>query len=176
MTDKVNKDVALLDKRAVELVGYIQDAPDDAVANMAKVAKQLCQAIYALQTPDKIQNGEADVIEPSQIQGAQPLEEAITRLIREYKEDYPDFDNLPAVKKQAWFYSIALLEKAANLGTRDIMRVYTITAQDKELASEELMSLLGFLDKRYKEYDYLRGRLNAMQVLNHIIRTKMIRT
>ncbi|MFT7215735.1 MAG: putative acylesterase/phospholipase RssA, partial [Paraglaciecola sp.] len=172
MTDKVNKDVALLDKRAVELVDYIQDAPDEAVANMAKVAKELCQAIYALQTPDKIQNGKTDVIEPPQIQGAQPLEQAITRLTRQYKEDYPDFDNLPAVKKEAWLYSIALLEKAANLGTRDIMRVYTITAQDKELASEELMSFLGFLDKRYREYDYLRGRLNAVKVLNHIIRTK----
>tara|TARA_R110000868_G_scaffold168005_1_gene402588 strand:- start:532 stop:987 length:456 start_codon:yes stop_codon:yes gene_type:complete len=52
------------------------------------------------------------------------------------------------------------------------MRVYTITAEDSELASEEIFSFLGFLDVRFRHYDYLRGRLNGMKVINEILKAR----
>lgn len=66
---------------------------------------------------------------------------------------------------------MALREKATKLEGRNIMGAYAETAYDNELASEELLSLVGFLDERFRKHVYLRGWLNAIIVLNPIIRS-----
>ncbi|MEX0322991.1 MAG: patatin-like phospholipase family protein [Puniceicoccaceae bacterium] len=168
-TDKYNKEIALLDKRAKDLVSYVDLAPDSEVQNLADTAKTLCNGIFTTSRDGSLEFGEPDEIESKKIDTSETLEAALERLEEQYKEDYPGFDELPQVKKDAWLYSIALLEKAADLNDRDIMRVYTITASADELASEEMISFLGFLDKRFREYDYLRGRLNGRRMINHIL-------
>ena len=170
-TDKVNKEVALLDTRAKELVTYVKDATDETLGAMASVAMELCQTLYQTKEPDE-GIGELDHVGQQNVAQDETLAEAIERLTLQYKTDFPNFSRTKKLKKDAWLYTIALLEKAAKLNDRDIMRVYTITAEDSELASEEIFSFLGFLDVRFRHYDYLRGRLNGMKVINEILKAR----
>lgn len=171
-TDEVNKEVALLDLRAIELVEYVKNATDENLKSMASVAIELCETLYNTNQASTQEAGEADLIEQQKTTQQESLDEAIARLTLQYKSDFPNFNRVKKLKKDAWLYTIALLEKSADLNNRDIMRVYTITAEDNELASEEIFSFLGFLDLRFRQYDYLRGRLNGMKVINHIISTR----
>jgi hypothetical protein len=173
-TDKVNKEVALLDTRAKELVTYVTEATDETLNSMASVAMELCQTLYQTKEPSVVEVvvGVLDQVGQQNLTQHESLAEAIDRLTLQYKSDFPNFNRAKKLKKDAWLYTIALLEKAAKLNDRDIMRVYTITAEDSELASEEIFAFLGFLDVRFRQYDYLRGRLNAMKVINEILKAR----
>ena len=171
-TDKINKEIGLLDERAKELASYVKDAPDETLHAMTSTAKELCQRLYQSNQPSDAIAGALDHVAQQNITPAESLEQAIERLTMQYKSDYPNFNRAKKLKKDAWLYSIALLEKAAKLNDRDIMRVYTITAEDSELASERIFSFLGFLDVRFRQYDYLRGRLNGMKVINEILNAR----
>ncbi|WP_340680484.1 patatin-like phospholipase family protein [Paraglaciecola sp.] len=171
-TDKVNKEVALLDARAEELVPYIKKSSDETLSSMLAVTKALCSTLYQTAQPSKIEAGEPDVIEQQKAAQQENIEEAIERLTEQYKSIFPHFNRTKKLKKDAWLYTIALLEKAAKLNDRDIMRVYTITAEDTDLASEKIFSFLGFLDIRFRQHDYLRGRLNGMKVINEILNAR----
>ena len=63
--------------------------------------------------------------------------------------------------------TLLTLETAAQLGTRDEMTIYGITASDSELASSELFAFAGFFDRRYRDHDYDVGRTKAQAFLAH---------
>jgi predicted acylesterase/phospholipase RssA len=155
MTDKVNRKIDLLDKRALELAKHVKGSSKTAVKRLATSAKELCEALYIEVSTDD-----------------ESMEAALLRLATQYREDFKDFEAATQEEKDAWIYSIAVLEKSANLNDRDIMNVYTITAKSDELASEQLMSFMGFFDEKYRHYDYVRGRLNATKVILHILNSR----
>jgi hypothetical protein len=63
--------------------------------------------------------------------------------------------------------TLLTLETAAQLGTRDEMTIYGITANDSELASSELFAFAGFFDRRYRDHDYDIGRRKAQDFLTN---------
>nr|WP_320165861.1 patatin-like phospholipase family protein [uncultured Methylophaga sp.] len=164
LTDEYNKEIELLDNRAEELAEYVKNLSMEELSKISGVARNLCEKVYGYHKSD----------DPQQKNTDESLNDALIRLEKQYK-DNKDSDcfmflfesELPV--RQAWLYSIALLEKVAGLNDRDTMNVYTITSEDDELAGEELMAFLGFLDERFRRYDYLRGRLNASKAIKNIL-------
>ena len=68
----------------------------------------------------------------------------------------------------SWLKLVQALEKAQNLGSKDVMTVYAITADDLELAGEQLSALGGFLDQSFRESDYSLGRRKATEFLQQL--------
>lgn len=150
-TDKINRSIELLDEIARDLVEYIRNCDKNALTAHHAVVKKLVTELYTLAPSNE------------------SLDMAIVRLGKQYQGEFTNFARVSKLKKEAWLYSIALFEKSARLHDKDTMNVYTITSSDDELASEKVMSFMGFLDERFREHDYLRGRLNARIMLNHIL-------
>lgn len=64
-----------------------------------------------------------------------------------------------------WLRSILVLEAAAGLCDRDHMRVYTITADEGNLAGEQFHAFGGFFSEMLRRNDYELGRKMARQWL-----------
>jgi len=64
-----------------------------------------------------------------------------------------------------WIDCILAFETAADLGDRDEMVIYDITALEAELASAKLEAFQGFFDFLYRDHDYNVGRQKARAVL-----------
>lgn len=160
LTDGYNKMIELLDARAKELALYVESASEDTIEQLFDTAKAMCEALFKYEASDEPKGDELTNIET--------LDHALERLSIQYDEDKPS-NAAESKRLQAWLYSIALLEKAAELGDRDLMRVYTITASEEELAGEKMFSFLGFMEEKFRRYDYDLGRLKAREVINHIL-------
>jgi hypothetical protein len=65
----------------------------------------------------------------------------------------------------AFVDTLLTMETAAQLGARDEMTIYGITAGESELASSELCAFSGFFDRAYREHDYDVGRAKAQAFL-----------
>jgi len=50
----------------------------------------------------------------------------------------------------SWLKAVQALEKVANLGSKELLVIYAITAKDGELAGERLSA---FFDKEFRNYD-----------------------
>lgn len=81
----------------------------------------------------------------------------------------PEYNDLLQKKSQPtadnFIDTLLTLETAAQLGSRDEMTIYGITATDSELASSELFAFAGFFDRRYRDHDYDVGRSKAQAFL-----------
>ena len=100
--------------------------------------------------------------------GDESYENAFARLAEQYAEDVKDKPLSPDAFK-LWIDTIAVLEKSAELGLKDLKTIYTISADEDCLVGDLLQSFLGFFDEKFRYYDYQRGRLNAMHVINGIL-------
>lgn len=100
--------------------------------------------------------------------GAETYESVFERLAAQYAEDVVDKPLNPEAFK-LWIDNIAVLEKSAELGLKDLKTIYTISADNSLLVGDLLESFLGFFDEKFRHYDYQRGRLNAMRVINGIL-------
>jgi hypothetical protein len=94
----------------------------------------------------------------------EPLETARDRVKSQWADEY---NSLPAANRDAWLDTVLALESAAQLGMREEMAIYGITASKNELASTELTSFAGFFDRRYRDHDYDVGRSKARQFLTN---------
>src|SRR5262249_11474897 len=63
--------------------------------------------------------------------------------------------------------TLLVLETAAQLATRDEMKIYGIPASDAELAGAQLFAFAGFLDRTYRDHDYDVGRQKAQAFLQN---------
>jgi hypothetical protein len=72
-------------------------------------------------------------------------------------------------KASAWIDSILVFESAAELGERDEMVIYGITAKPSELAGAALQAFAGFLDQKFRLHDYEVGRQKAQEFLKHSV-------
>lgn len=137
--ESVNERIALFDERAEQLRQLMLAGSLDASA-LAPVVGVL---LPALMTASEQQDAEA-------------------RLKGQYAADYRDLAARasPAVA-DAWIRGILLLETAADLGPRDEMNIFGITAEAGELASAGMLAFAGFFERRYRDHDYDVGRAKA---------------
>ncbi len=93
------------------------------------------------------------------------------RLKEQFKEEYEELASLRENGKaiaDSWLKAVQALEKAANLGSKELLTVYAITAKDGELAGERLSAFGGFFDKKFRDYDYFVGRDKAVNFLKDL--------
>jgi len=94
---------------------------------------------------------------------------AQSRLRSQYKKGYADLSQkISKPTADIWIDAILVLEKAADLGDKDEMQVFGITASEEELASGKLEAFLGFFDQAYRDHDYDVGRTKARGFINGI--------
>jgi hypothetical protein len=149
---EMNQRLALLDARAEGLKNAIKGGAID-VPSLATTAHSLLQLFFP--------NGEHK--SPGAI-APEKLIDAQARIAAQYGNCMEELDSVPG---QAAAYRDAVLafETAADLGARDHMTIYGITAKDTELAGAGLEAFLGFFDQRFRDHDYDVGRSHARKIL-----------
>jgi Patatin-like phospholipase len=145
---QINKDVRLLDERACQLLQALNDGTINA-ASLSATAEAILKLFF--------RDGTADT------DSVETLEKARDRIEHQYAEEISQLKDKGM--KDAFRDAILGFETAAQLGTRDVMTIYGITAHDGELAGGGLQAFLGFFDRRFRDHDYDMGRKNAQQVL-----------
>ena len=148
-TDNINGEIDKLHHRAKGLLEVVLQANTEELESIRVTAEQFCQLLY---TENK-GNYQRDFMR---------AEDTFTRYI-------PDNITLTNDQKTVWLNAILVMEVNANLTGKDKMRIYTITAEPAELASSPIAAFFGFLDVRFREHDYLVGRLKARKTINHIL-------
>jgi hypothetical protein len=104
---------------------------------------------------------------PAPRPGEPPLETLAAARERARNQWADEYNSLPAATRDAWLDTVRALESAAQLGAREEMTIYGITASNSELASAELTAFAGFFDRRYRDHDYDVGRAKARQFLTN---------
>lgn len=100
--------------------------------------------------------------------GAETAEEGRRRLRRQFQTEYAELASATSSGvAEIWVDSILALETAANLGKRDEMVMYGITANAEELAGSGLEAFVGFFEQKYRDHDYDVGRSKAQEFLRN---------
>lgn len=148
-TNNINNEIDKLHYRAKGLLDVVLQANTEELKAIGTTAEQFCQLLY---TENKKDYGQ-DFIR---------AEGTFMRYV-------PETIALTDDQRTVWLNAILVMEVNANLTSKDKMRVYTITAEPDELASSPIAAFFGFLDIRFREHDYLVGRLKARETINHIL-------
>lgn len=154
--EQVNAQIALLDARASELRDALQQDEFDA-ATLKESSSSLLKALFSKPIGNKESFTLLDL-------GTETLDHARSRISIQYSTEMTEL-GVNTDKAVAFRDTILALEKAANLGQRDYMRIYAMMADRSKLAGAELAAFLGFFDQRYRDHDYDVGRTIARSVL-----------
>ena len=148
----------------------IQEKDNEKILRLDKQADTLREKLYTTSSEEVF--AEQAIIDSmiGLVYGANEAEYAadVARLATQYRVDVEE-KPLPPSHFKLWIDTIAVLEHAAGLGPTNLKTIYTITAKKDELSGELLGAFLGFFDERFRQYDYERGRLNAMLTINGIL-------
>lgn len=98
---------------------------------------------------------------------AETIDQGRQRLRQQFHQEYDDLKSSNPIDADVWIDAVLTLETAANLGDRDEMVIYGITASAKELAGAQLEAFVGFFDQKYRDHDYDVGRLKARNFLSN---------
>jgi hypothetical protein len=155
-TSEINRAIERFDNQAAMLKAKLQDKPDQASA-FEIVSDALLNVLYeSTDSEDTSQNADRD------------------RLKEQFHREFSELSEAHDEKlAETWLNMVLVLEKAADLGPKDLMRVYSITSDDVELGGEKLSAFAGFFKQEIREYDYDLGRkkardfLSQLQELNH---------
>jgi predicted acylesterase/phospholipase RssA len=146
MAEQLNQQVNTLDKRAKQLADVIESRQID-VRSLGAAAVQLGD-LLAGSDPERIKN--------------------IERLKIQYRALYEKLMTIGADEADAWANSIFTLEAAANLQRRDRMNILAVMAQGRtDLAGAGICSFVGFFSRKFREHDYLFGRVKAREYLEN---------
>lgn len=147
--EKVNKSIDLFNRRATQLKDALihvtarPEVLDGAAANLLPL-------LFANRGP-----------------GEESLDAGRTRLKEQFNQEYAELSGaLNSHAADVWIDSILSLETAADLGDRDEMAIYGITASASELAGSQFTSFVGFFSQEYRDHDYDVGRMKARQFLS----------
>ncbi|MCU0526441.1 MAG: patatin-like phospholipase family protein [Elainella sp. Prado103] len=163
-TGQMNAAIRQFEQQSKHLSDVLLKTPRLRLA-FSQVADPLLTALYAsaLDSPQSEQGAEV------------AMQQDRSRLRQQFTEEY---DRLVygAEKKgepgdavaESWLKLVQALEKAQNLGDRDVMTVYAITSAGVELAGEQFFALGGFLDQSFRESDYDWGRRQAVDFLEKL--------
>jgi hypothetical protein len=148
--EKVNDQIHLLNRRATQLRDAFKNRRVD-YGSLQGAANVLLSLLFVGGTND-----------------AETVNQGRDRLKGQFQRDYDDLKtSLSSTAADIWIDSVLTLEKAANLGSRDEMVIYGITADANELASAQIEAFVGFFDQAYRDHDYDVGRLKAQEFLTN---------
>jgi predicted acylesterase/phospholipase RssA/phosphoglycolate phosphatase-like HAD superfamily hydrolase len=162
VTGQINEAVRMFDERAIGLRDFFadeflqQDGSEQTKQVVNSVTEQLLHRLYPT------------------AEDAQQQQDDHDRLRKQFDSDYTELTRRLASRTDAdeiasiWLNAVQALEKAAELGERDVMRVYAITSQDVDLAGERLFAFGGFFDRRFRDFDYNVGRRKATHFLQQL--------
>jgi hypothetical protein len=92
--------------------------------------------------------------------------QAWQRVQQQFLSEYTDLlNNNGKPAADTFIDSVLSFETAAQLGERDEMTIFGITADESELASSDLFAFAGFFDRRYRDHDYEVGRRKTQAFL-----------
>ncbi len=151
ITSEINEAVQRFDNQAIALKNLLQHHPDKETA-FDTVADSLLDALYESAKPED-----------------ESQDMAKNRLREQFKEEFEDLIKVQGEKiAETWLKTVLTLEKAANLGSKDLMRVYAITSNNVELGGEKLSAFGGFFGRDIREHDYNLGRQKATSFLKSL--------
>lgn len=93
---------------------------------------------------------------------------ALHRLQTQYSSEYNALGG--GANGAEFIKAVAVLERLLGVSNYDIMKVYSISASNEELAGSALMAFAGFFDQTYRQHDYDMGRLKAQEVIAELNR------
>jgi hypothetical protein len=160
--DAVNLQVAALDERAVRLAQALAAGKVDAGA-LATASGQILDLLYA-----NGEGGGASKERVGKVSVAESREAANARLTTQYAAELAMLGGAGVPAGAAFLNGIQALEKAANLGSRDMMRLYSLVIDPKLLAGAGISAFVGFFDERFRQHDYERGRAETQKLLAQI--------
>ncbi len=144
--EQLNQQVNILDERAKQLANAL--AGPSAILDIVALKTAAIQLATLLAGSDSAR------------------QDQVQRLQTQYAQLYSQVLAKGADVAEAWVNSIATLEAAANLETRDTMNILAVMADGpRELAGAGLSSFAGFFSRRYREHDYTVGRNKARAYL-----------
>lgn len=152
--EDVNKRIGLLDQRAEGLKRALKNGNMDVNA-LALTAESLLVLFF----PD------GSHMPPGATQ-PETLERARQRIAAQYSSEMTDLGSNTS-EAIAFRDAVLAFESAAELGARDHMEIYGVTASDSQLAGAGLCSFLGFFDQRFRDHDYDVGRQHARDFLQN---------
>jgi hypothetical protein len=149
----VNERVRLLDQRAKGLAEAIEKNEID-VRSLSITAGSILNLFFP--------NGSHL---PPGSNTPETLQAARDRIAKQYAD--PELKDLAAIPgaSDAFRDAVLAFESAAQLGARDVMTIYGVTANNNELAGAGLESFLGFFDQQFRDHDYDIGRTHAQAFL-----------
>ncbi len=151
-SQKINDQIDLLDQRARGLAdALIAGTIDPAVLSAA--SQQVLTLLYAGADPTETQQQAEDRLA---IQYAAEIGTA---------GDAKTLGGLDTDLAVAFLHGILALEKTANLGEKDKMRIYGVVADKSKLAGEGVSAFVGFFDQAFRDHDYDYGRTIAQKLL-----------
>jgi Patatin-like phospholipase len=148
--EQVNAQIDVFNRRAVELKdvlvrGQIQPA------SLRDAAGSLLPLLFA-----------------GRPESAETIDHGRRRLNRQFHVEYDELASATSSGvADIWIDSILALETAAELGSRDEMVMYGITAGAQELAGSGLEAFVGFCEREYRDHDYDVGRAKARDFLRN---------
>jgi hypothetical protein len=154
--EEINGKVNLFNERAIALQRDLMKNPGQAgyidFQNLVSAATSLLGVLFP-SNPDPNHETRAD---------------AWARLKQQFQAEYTALHDLKGQQAaDTWIDAVLAFETAAQLGPKDEMLIYGITADHEELASFEFTSFAGFFDRRYRDHDYDVGRTKAQEFLNN---------
>ncbi len=148
--EQVNQSVYLLNQRADQLKDVIASGRLQ-LTGLKDAAAGLLPLLFAGRASD-----------------AETIEQARERLKKQFFQAYAELKtSTGATAADTWIDSILTLETAADLGQRDEMVIYGITASASELAGSQLEAFVGFFEQEYRDHDYDIGRTKARAFLQN---------
>jgi hypothetical protein len=142
----VNKAIDLLDARAEQLMQALKNN-EIGVAIFSASAQQILALLY------------------SNAGGDQARQRDLRRLTAQYAEEISKLGGPATPESEAFLLGILTLEKSADLGERDRMRIYGVVTEDHQLAGAGLVAFVGFFDQAFRDHDYDCGRMVAQKLL-----------
>ncbi len=161
--EQVNQDVALLDARAAAIARILQEDARSKTGRqlsgtlIQSVTKPLMDVVFGLRI-EHAEGGERSL---------ESQEQARSRLERQYSTEFNSFGR-DLDLANAWLDLVALLEQAAQLASKDQMKIFGITAHESELAGGKLCAFQGFFDRALRDHDYSVGRKKAREILRSL--------
>jgi hypothetical protein len=151
-TSKINEAIQRFDRQAIALKDLLLAEPADKQTAFDTVADSLLTALYQTQQPN------------AKLQALQDKDNK--RLREQFTKEYQELKTARGDQvAETWLKTIQTLEKSADLGSKDLIRVYAITSNNVELGGEKLSAFGGFFGQNIREHDYNVGRYKAIDFL-----------
>lgn len=158
-TNQINSKIRQFEAQAMGLKTVLMESPSLS-QSFDEVATELLKKLYQ-ENQDVLVHDDSISSRRGQDQQAD-----FYRLQQDFHTEYEDICNQHNKELgDIWIKTVQVLEKSANLGKFDVMKIYAITSEDKDLIGEGLSAFLGFMKKEFRQFDYNVGRINAIKSL-----------